>query len=349
EKALEHKRLLERAEFLQREVEDEYGLGRIVGSSPSMQAVYALARKAIESDATILLLGESGTGKELFAKAIHYSGRRCRHRFVAINCGAIPKDLMESELFGHVKGAFSGATADKAGLFDEADGGSLFLDEISELNLDLQVKINRAIQEREIRSVGGTRDRSVDVRIIAATNADLLDLTRQGLFREDLYYRLNVFPIQIPPLRERREDIPLLVEHFLAKCNRREGKRIRGVTPAALDLLMSYDWPGNVRELENAVERALILADGPTIGPEFFAQHIGHKSLSDMPSPPLADLPYHEALGRITADGLREYFTGLLRRYRGNVTKAAAHAGIERESLHRLLRQYGIDPDEARK
>ncbi len=215
DKALERKQLREEAQILKEQVDRKYGFPNIIGQSKVMEQAYELAAKAAESDTTVLLMGESGTGKELFARAIHHASDRRSRRFVAINCGAVPKALIESELFGHVRGAFSGATKDKRGLFMEADGGTLLLDEISELELDLQVKINRALQEKEVRRVGDTVDLSVDVRIIACTNRDLKEAMKQGIFREDLYYRLNVFPIRLPPLRERAEDIPLLVEHFL--------------------------------------------------------------------------------------------------------------------------------------
>jgi len=345
EKALERKRLVEQTEFLQRQLERKYGFDNIVGNSRAMQDVYALARKAAQSDTTVLLLGESGTGKELFAQAVHYASRRARKRFVAINCAAIPRDLIESELFGHVKGAFSGANANKAGLLEEAEGGTVFFDEISELDLDIQVKINRAIQEREIRAVGDTKDKKIDVRIIAATNRDLEQAVREGKFREDLYYRLNVFPIRIPSLRERREDIPLLAKHFVTKHSPRETPP--KLSQEAIAVLCQRSWPGNVRELENTIERAVILEDGDSITVQYLHEPTAQIRVPEIDANVL-NMPYRDALQSLTTLVTREYVLGILRRFGGNVTKAAEHAGIERESFHRLMRRCGVRSEAAR-
>ncbi len=258
-KAVERKQLREQARMLREQVEEKYGLPNIIGYSEPMQRVYELARKAAESDATVLLSGESGTGKELFARAIHQASARRDHRFVAINCAAVPRELIESELFGHVRGAFTGASKSKQGLFMAADEGTLFLDEIVELVPELQVKTTRAIQEKEIRRVGDTTDMPVDVRIIAATNQDLEAARKEGRLREDLYYRLSVFPIHLPPLRERAEDVPGLVRHFLRQFAGARAEEYE-IDPAALALLMDCSWPGNVRELRNAIERAVVVS-----------------------------------------------------------------------------------------
>ena len=239
------------------------GLAEIVSQAPSMRQIFEVVRKVARFPTTVLITGETGTGKERIAGAIHAEGPRANRAFVAVNCGAIPENLLESELFGYVKGAFTDAQTDREGLFEVADGGTLFLDEIAELPLQLQVKLLRALVQREIRRVGDTRTRAVDVRVVAATARDLPDLVRQGHFREDLYYRLNVVSIRLPPLRDRREDISLLVTHFVEQIADRLGMSNPHVSDDALELLERYDWPGNVRELENAIERALVLSDGP--------------------------------------------------------------------------------------
>ena len=266
--ALERKRLQDENTALKRQLRRERGVGGFVGKSPLMLAVYETIRKTADSVSTIMVTGESGTGKELVAQAIHQESARRSRPFVSVNCGAVPETLMESELFGHVKGAFTGAVASTAGLFSAADGGTLFLDEITEIPQSVQVKLLRAIQEREIRSVGDTRDVKVDVRLIAASNRDVARAVGEGVLREDLFYRLNVIPIHLPPLRERREDIPLLVAHFIQKISAELGKTVRGVTPEALAVLEQHRWPGNIRELENVIERALVLGSGDMLEAE---------------------------------------------------------------------------------
>ena len=238
------------------------GLSDIVSAAPAMQTIFGIVRKVARFPTTVLITGETGTGKERIAGAIHSEGARSSRPFVAINCGAIPETLLESELFGYVKGAFTDAQTDREGLFEVADGGTLFLDEIAELPLQLQVKLLRALVEKEIRRVGDSHPRPVDVRVVAATAKNMTELVKQGLFREDLFYRLNVVAIHLPPLRDRREDVPLLVNHFVDQVAKRLGIADPAVTPDALELLEKYDWPGNVRELENAIERALVLSDG---------------------------------------------------------------------------------------
>ncbi len=246
--------------YLRRELEQKYQFSNIIGRSPRMQEIFSLIRRIANTPSTVLLHGESGTGKELIARAIHFSGNRSGKRFLSINCGAMPENLLESELFGHEKGAFTGAVRENKGLFQEAHGGTLFLDEIGEMTSPMQVKLLRALQEKKIRRVGGTREEPVDVRIIAASNRDLKQLIEEGTLREDLYYRINVLPIDLPPLRRRREDIPLLVDHFIKKYSEDMGIAPKPISVEAMRLLENYEWPGNVRELENTVERALALA-----------------------------------------------------------------------------------------
>jgi two-component system response regulator PilR (NtrC family) len=253
---------------LKKELTKEYSFQSLVGNSPPMHQIFEMIRRVSQTPTNILITGESGTGKEVIAKAIHYNGPLKDKPFVTVNCGAIPESLMESEMFGHKKGSFTGAVVDKAGLFEVADHGTLFLDEVGELPLSIQVKLLRAIQERVIRRVGGTDDNRIEVRIMAATNRNLEDMVKQGTFRQDLYYRLNVINIRSPSLRERPEDIPLLANHFLKKYNERLNKGIAGISAEAMELMKKYDYPGNVRELENIIERTVALEGGATILPE---------------------------------------------------------------------------------
>lgn len=253
---------------LKKELVKEYSFQNMVGNSQAMHSIYDMVRRVAQTPTNVLITGESGTGKEVVAKAIHYNGPLKDRPFVTVNCGAIPENLMESEMFGHKKGSFTGAVADKAGLFEVADGGTLFLDEVGELPLTIQVKLLRAIQERVIRRVGATEDMKVDVRIIAATNRNLEEMVQKGGFRQDLFYRLNVINIKTPSLRERRDDVPLLANHFLKKYNERLNKSIGGISTEAMEILKKYDYPGNVRELENLIERTVALEGGATILPE---------------------------------------------------------------------------------
>ncbi len=274
EKALEVHALRKENIILKRALKKGYK-DFILGNSEEINKVFDLIETVADTDSTILILGESGTGKELVAKGIHYNSSRRDKPFVPINCGAIPEDLLESELFGHVKGAFTGAISNREGRFDIAKGGTVFLDEIGDMSPKLQVKILRVLQEREFEPVGGTRSKKADVRIIAATHKDLEEAVRAGQFREDLYYRLNVIPIHMPALRERKEDIPLLIEHFIEKFNREKGRNLKGISPEAMEILVNYSWPGNVRELENLVERLVILKrDGNDVTPEDLPEKI---------------------------------------------------------------------------
>jgi len=287
--ALERKKLSEENTYLKRELESKYKFTAIIGESPAMLRVLKMIEKVSNSRSTVLILGESGTGKELIARAIHQNSPRRNKPFVTVNCGAIPEHLLESELFGHMKGAFTGAIANKQGLFELADGGTFFLDEIGETTPSIQVKLLRVLQDRQFKRVGGTIDIKVDVRIIAASNKDLEKMVAEGTFREDLYYRLNVIPIYIEPLRNRKEDIPLLVEYFLKKYSEEIGKTFSRMTDEAMKLLMEYDWPGNIRELENAIERAVALESGPVISVSSLPDSV--RGLSARAKPFVPDIP----------------------------------------------------------
>jgi DNA-binding NtrC family response regulator len=348
-RALERRRLRVQTQELRRELEGVYAFHNLVGKSAAMKAIYGLLDQAAKLDITVLLNGETGTGKELAARAIHYHSARKERRFVPVNCGALPGELVESELFGHAKGAFTGAVGAKPGLFEEAQGGTIFLDEIGELPLSVQVKLNRALQEKEIRRVGDNRPVSVDVRVIAATHRDLKAEVAAGRFREDLYYRVNVFPVVMPALRERREDIPLLATHFLEKHAGVLRKELRGFDEDAIRALTGYAWPGNVRELENAVERAVAVAKGTNIGAADLPPDVKGAPDGGLPGEVLAKMPYKDAVELARDRVSRDYLIALMKEFEGHVTHAAERAGMERESLHRLLKRYGLRSDDFKK
>jgi two-component system response regulator HydG len=333
-RALEHRRLRAENISLRQELEGRYRFENLLGKSPAMQAVFALIRQAAPGDASILISGESGTGKELVAKALHYNSPRSERPFVPINCAAIPASLLESELFGHVKGAFTGAVKARRGLFREAEGGTLFLDEIGDLAPELQAKLLRVIEDRAVRPVGSDEAIPMDLRLMAATNKDLPARIREGSFREDLYYRLAVIPIQLPPLRERREDIPLLAEHFLRRAEAASGKAIRGFTPEAMSALLQHPWPGNVRELENVVERAATLAASAEIPPEAL---LLDASAAPAPAHLLAQAARRPTLDELTA----EYVSLVLRETGGDKEKAAQILGVSKRTLYRWEKQPG--------
>jgi transcriptional regulator with PAS, ATPase and Fis domain len=316
---------------LRRAVGKEYSFHQILGKSKAMRELFDLIQRVSDSPTNILISGESGTGKELVAKAIHFNSDRRHAPFIPVNCAAIPETLLESELFGHVRGAFTDAKTDKRGLFEEANQGTLFLDEISEIPTLLQAKLLRSIQEKEVRRVGSARSLSVDVRIIAATNVNLAEEVKAKRFREDLYYRLNVIEIRLPPLRERREDIPLLVEAFLQKCAQSSHRPVRGVTESALALLIDYTWPGNVRELENFIERAVTLSRADKIGADDLPPMVqgarGDRRVIDEAAE--RTLPLHEVE--------KEYILRILEKTGGNKYQAANILGIDRKTLYRKL------------
>lgn len=331
ERAVRESALRREVSRLRKEVHKEYSFHHILGKSKAIQGVFDLIRRVADGPTNVLITGESGTGKELVAKAIHYNSDRKDAPFVPVNCAAIPEQLLESELFGHMRGAFTDAKADKRGLFEEAQKGTLFLDEISELPLMLQAKLLRAIQEKEIRRVGANKPIAVDVRIIAATNLHLAEEVKAKRFRDDLYYRLNVIELKLPPLRERREDIPILVEAFLKKCADARGKNVKGVSESALAMLMDYDWPGNVRELENVIERAVTLSRGETISPDDLPTAVqgarGDRRVLDEAAEKTLSL--HEIE--------KEYIKKILEKTGGNKYQAAHALGIDRKTLYRKL------------
>jgi DNA-binding NtrC family response regulator len=323
----------------------------LVGQSQAMKTVYDMVAKVADSPSTVLITGESGTGKELVARELHRGSSRRDRPLIKVNCAAIPKDLVESELFGYERGAFTGAVGSKPGRFELADGGSLFLDEIGEIPVEMQVKLLRALQESEFERVGGIKTIRVDVRLIAATNRDLKALIAEGRFREDLYYRLNVVPIALPPLRERREDIPLLVSHFLEKYNLRLGKRVERVEEEALQLLMGYGWPGNIRELENLMERSVLFADGPVILASSLPDSLRERGPGSAPIAAVGPLgaiaspsgaSMKEIVRQAQAELERELIARALEETGGNVTRAAKRLQISRKSLQIKMKELGL-------
>jgi two-component system, NtrC family, response regulator AtoC len=322
-----------------RRIEERHQFGRMVAKSNAMQAVFALATKVAQYNTTVLITGESGTGKELVACAIHQSGPRKQYPLVAVNCGSIPENLLESELFGYVKGAFTGADGSKKGLFEEAHKGTIFLDEIGEMPLNLQVKLLRVLQENEIRPVGSAQSRKIDVRVIAATSRNLQQMVAVGDFREDLFYRLNVLPVEVPPLRNRSEDIPLLCQHFIQQLNETLQRRVKGIAPAAMVSLLQHSWPGNVRELENAIERAMVLSEGDILDEGGFSySSMGTTS----PSLWARDIEGHSL--KIAQKILeKEMIVKALKATAGNRTQAAKLLEISHPSLLSKMKMYQID------
>ncbi|MCG6921516.1 MAG: sigma-54 dependent transcriptional regulator [Acidobacteria bacterium] len=337
--ALSQRRLEAEVRTLKRKLDQRY---EMVGESPALQALRAEIARAAPSNGRALIFGENGTGKELVARAIHNQSRRARGPFVEVNCAAIPEELIESELFGHTKGAFTGALAARKGKFELADGGTLFLDEIADMSLKTQAKVLRALQEQRIEPVGGAGSVAVDVRVIVATNKNLEEEIRRGTFRDDLYFRLNVIPFRVPPLRERREDVPLLARHFVEMLSAEHGRRPKSLTPEALDVLARLPWPGNVRELRNIIERLVIMAPGKQI------------EARDLPASLLEGLPADVASAAASLESAplavaREEFERqfILRRYRqcgGNMSRTAEALGVERSNLYRKMKAYGLLP-----
>lgn len=338
-KAEERERLRKENELLRRQVKKEYSFENIVSKNEGMNKIFEIIRKVAPYKSTILVTGESGTGKELVAKAIHYNSDRSKMFFVPVNCGAIPENLLESELFGHIKGAFTDAIRTKKGLFEEADEGTIFLDEIGELPAQLQVKLLRVLQDGEIRRVGESKSIRINVRIIAATVKDLAREVNEGRFRDDLFYRLNVLHLYIPPLRERKEDIPLLIQHFINKHNQSLNKNIKEVDSKALELLMNYKWSGNVRELENTIERALVLTDGEKIELDNLPFEIQNFQ-NEVSMVPMAEEEYSVKKGsRMLEMGL---IRKALRKTKGNHTQAAKLLEISHRALLYKIKDYGI-------
>ncbi|WP_447972652.1 sigma-54-dependent transcriptional regulator [Nitrospira sp. Kam-Ns4a] len=330
ERALAQQQMSRELHRLKLLVKELYGLDQVIARSQAMQNLLQQVAQVSDTDATICLVGETGTGKEVIARVIHCNSRRARSPFIAVNCAAIPESLFESELFGHVKGAFTGATDSKRGFFQQADGGTLFLDEIGEMPLALQAKLLRVLEDHKVLEVGAETPRMVDVRIITATNRDLRQAVQTGAFREDLYYRIQVVPLEVPPLRERRDDIPVLAQTFLEQSSRRLGKDVRGFLPEAMQKLMLHHWPGNVRELENTIEKAVIMATQTLITPD----------LITFTRPP-ADSQL-KSLTEAKEEFERQYLKQVLDLTGGNITRAAKLAGRYRADFYKLLKKYGL-------
>jgi two-component system response regulator AtoC len=342
EKAVEKSRLVAENLYLRQQLRGKYKFEKIIGNSPAIQPVFSRMEKILHTDSTVLILGESGTGKELVARAIHFNGSRKEKPFIPINCGAIPSELLESELFGHVRGSFTGAVADKPGKFEVANQGTIFLDEIGTMPLHLQMKLLRVLQEQEIERVGSTRRTKLDVRVISATNSDLEQRVRRGEFREDLYYRLNVIPIHLPPLRERREDIPLLARHFMRKICSDMRRPVLELTQGALKALENYEWPGNVREMENVIERTIALTDSDIIDRQDLPPQIGGVSQANDQLPALVipdeGLDLTETIAQIELALIRQ----AMEKSHHVKARAADLLNINRTTLVEKIKRYGM-------
>ncbi|HET57040.1 MAG TPA: sigma-54-dependent Fis family transcriptional regulator [Deltaproteobacteria bacterium] len=315
------------------------GREKIVGNSEKLLNVLEKIENIAQSNANILVLGESGTGKELIAHIIHENSLRAEGPFIPVDCASLPENLLESELFGHERGAYTGAFSSKPGIVEYAHGGTILLDEIAELSLPLQSKFLRVLQERHFRRVGGRKLIEVDCRVISATNRNIVEAVQEGCFREDLYYRLNVISLQLPPLREMKEDIPLLCDHYLDHFNRENCRRIKALSPQAMDLLTRYDWPGNVRELQNVIERSVALCQGDVILPEHLPEYVRE---SGGVSGIRLSLPFEEAKKEMIDIFEKKYLNQLLGKTGGNITRAARIAGVNRKTIHRLLEKHGL-------
>jgi DNA-binding NtrC family response regulator len=332
--ALRQKSLQAENRLLRRELAKSHDFTSIIGESSALAGILNQVRKVTDTKSSVLLLGETGTGKELFARVIHHNGSRRDMPFVPINCSAIPENLLETELFGHVRGAFTGAVASKKGILEEAEGGTVFLDEIGDMSLNLQAKLLRVIEDQVIRPVGSTKGNKVDIRFITATNKDLRAAVKQGTFREDLYYRINVITLQIPPLRDRREDIPPLCRHYLEKYCFEMGCRVKQLSPEAMEILMAYEWAGNVRELQNVIERAILISDGEVIGPE-------HLPGSVLPDEHFADQMFDRKLS------IEDYTKAFIQKYQSeyNEQRLAEMLGITRKSLWEKRKKWGMQKE----
>ena len=342
--AIEHGRLKSENRLLQRQLRSRHKFDSIIGKSASLGRTLSIVEKIADTESTVLITGESGTGKELVARALHYNSRRAERMLVTVNCGAIPEELLESELFGHVKGAFTNAVSHRDGRFTVAHGGTIFLDEIGDMSPNLQVKLLRVLQERTFEPVGSSKTTKVDVRVIAATHQDLPSLIEQGRFREDLYYRLNVLPVEVPALRERIEDLPLLIHHFLDLARQERGSRIHGVSDEAMQRLMEYHWPGNVRELENLTERLTVLVGVGEIEIDDLPPHIRAEPapLQGTPRVPSTGIDFNEIVGQFETDLIRQ----ALEHTHWNKNRAAGLLGLNRTTLLEKIKKRGIRPDD---
>ncbi len=343
DKALEKKRLEAENIVLRRELKKSYTFSDIISENKQMQRVFEIIKKVAPAKSTVLIQGETGTGKELVARAIHNLSERRDKPFVPVDCGALTTSLLESELFGHVKGAFTGAMADKKGLFETAEGGTVFLDEIGHVSLEMQAKLLRVLQDGQIKRVGEAASHTVDVRLISASNEDLEIAVKENRFREDLFYRLNVVPVWIPPLRDRLEDIPLLAEHFVKKYNRLEKKNLRGIAQDTLKVLMDYSWPGNVRELENLIHRAVVMEAGETIQLSDLPANVNVPFTADRRNSASRTINFRQARKRAFESFEKRFITEALIRTKGNISKAAKEIGMDRRNLHKKLKYYRID------
>jgi DNA-binding NtrC family response regulator len=345
-KAIEKKSLMLENIYLRQELQEKYGFHNIVGKSKKMQEIYRIIAKVAMTDSTVLITGQSGTGKELIARAIHFNSPRREKQFVPVDCAVLSENLLESELFGHVRGSFTGAVTTKPGLFEVADGGTVFLDEVGNISLSIQAKLLRVLQEREFTPVGGTKAKKVDIRLIAATNKDLEKMIKEEVFREDLYYRLNIVPLYLPALKERQEDIPLLAVHFLKKYAEEMGKAIKGFTPEAMERLMRYPWPGNVRELENVIERTVVMIDDEMIRVEHLILP-GQQEKDILENQiPMTSGELKEIKKQVREKAVEEieraFILSALERHQWNVTRAAEEVGMLRPNFQALMRKYNL-------
>jgi DNA-binding NtrC family response regulator len=343
-RALTERRKSAELERLREMIETTYNFSNIISRNERMQQAFKLVRQVAETDVTVLVLGETGTGKELVARAIHFNSTRRDKPFITINCSAIPETLLESELFGHEKGAFTGANKQRFGKFEEAEGGTVFLDEIADLPLHVQTKLLRFLQEKQVERVGGNVSIAVDVRVVAATNRNLVEMVRVGTLREDLYYRLNVFPITLPPLRERTDDIPILAEYFLKKHQSLVRQQIAGFSPSVIHQMMNYEWKGNVREMENLIKRAIIKTDGNTITTLELPQQIPTGSSDQIrESPATTSVPYKNYLDHVVRDAEEKYLLRALKECKGNLNQVAKMMDVDRKTVYRKIEEYKID------
>jgi DNA-binding NtrC family response regulator len=340
-RCLEKKRLLLENIRLRQEINALYSLDNIIGTSREMQKVFKLISTVAPAGSTVLITGESGTGKELVARAIHYNSARKEQPFVVVDCGTIPENLMESELFGHTRGSFTGAVTAESGLIQAATGGTLFLDEVSNLPLSMQAKLLRALQEKELRAIGSRKVVKVDMRFIAATNRDLTEMVREGSFREDFFYRLNVFPIFVPPLRNRKEDIPALAYHFLHKYSKELGRNVPHIAAEAMRQLIMHDWPGNIRELENVIHRAVIVCEGNALRPEHIMTPLEESFETPKTLEELKKIR-KDLRHKSVEDIEKNFLVAALERNNWNITKAAGEVGMQRSNFHGLLKKYNI-------